>query len=783
MLTLSAQQERVNDVLRLARRRIAKYRVGQGWVRWRNAASELTASRAQMRRTVRHLFQRKLARGYHTWVSWWTARSGGMGLLTHAVGHLRNRGVSLVWRTWSDWAQKRARSGRLLRKGVGFVLHSHLAQGWCAWRYHAVVVRQTRAALDLVSSSVARLRHLAKWRGLAKWRAVYSARMQAFDTLRRGIGHVLNRQLSRGWHSWAARAAGRIATKVRLLRCIGHLLHRKIAKSLHTWREHAGSTSTSIAQRALRYFKHRGLALGFVSWAAMAAASADRRWLLTHAVGHLRNRGVSIVWRTWSDRAHERSRARQLLCKAVGRIAQSRLALGFNSWVGCGTDAERVRGALTHFMHRGVSRGWHSWRAFAVARARMCRVLRHGVSRMVHRNVSRGWHTWAGVAATRASRARLFKRVVGRLMHRQLARALHGWVRAAAPPEAMPSPSSPMDARARSRMEELQAECDMRGFERDALAREVDALRHAASAAMAKAAAAKAAEAAAEKMDERRTPQLSEDSVIPHNLRPAEFAPAAPTRVSSASELQLLPSSASEQMQLSAHEEMWQQLLATQREAFEERLRDARRYADERLAAMAAAADENRDLRSEIARLRASPRTPVSVQTDAVWEGSLAEAPSPASSRPRSSPGTADAATSTCETHDAATSPIPSRPGSAQSNKPPLLRTDSRRGPTATTYDGPKRVEERIMARRGSFNKLPGLQTGEVDLAKMHPALLRKAATSSSGLNSAGGARERRPFPNPRRHSMAGLMGMGATDSSSWHASLAAHEVPQESPY
>ena len=332
-------------------------------------------------------------------------------------------------------------------------------------------------------------------------------------------------------------------------------------------------------------------------------------------------------------------------------------------------------------------------------------------------------------------------------------------------------------------MEELQAECDMRGFERDALAREVDALRHAASVAMAKAAAAKAAEAAAEKMDERRTPQLSEDSVIPHNLRPAEFAPAAPTRVSSASELQLLPSSASEQMQLSAHEEMWQQLLATQREAFEERLRDARRYVDERLAAMAAAADENRDLRSEIARLRASPRTPVSVQTDAVWEGSLAEAPSPASSRPRSSPGTADAATSTCETHDAATSPIRSRPGSAQSNKPPLLRTDSRRGPTATTYDGPKRVEERIMARRGSFNTLPGLQTGEVDLAKMHPALLRKAATSSSGLNRARGARERRPFPNPRGHSMSGLMGMGATDSSSWHASLAAHEVPQESPY
>ena len=399
---------------------------------------------------------------------------------------------------------------------------------------------------------------------------------------------------------------------------------------------------------------------------------------------------------------------------------------------------------------------------------------------MVHRNVSRGWHTWAGVAATRAARARLFRRVVGRLMHRQLARALAAWVRAAAPPEAMPSPAaSPMDAEVRRRMEELQAECDVRGFERDALAREVDSLRHAASAAMAKAAAAKAAEAAAEKMDARRTPQLSEDSVIPHDLlRPAEFAPAAPTRVSSASELQLLPSSASEQMQYSAHEEMWQQLLATQREAFEERLRDARRHADERLAAMAAAAEENRDLRGEIARLRAAPRTPVSVQTEAVWEGSLAEAPSPASRRPPPSPGTADAATSTCETSDAATSPIRSRP----QPKRPWQPTDSRRRPTAPAYDGPKHVEDRIAARRGSFTTLPGLHAGEIDLAAMHPAL-RKAPSSSSGVHSGGGTRERRPFPDPRRHSISGPMGMGPTDTSSWHASLAAHEVPQESPY
>ena len=195
--------------------------------------------------------------------------------------------------------------------------------------------------------------------------------------LTHGLARLLSWNLSRSWASWVGMTESRA-------RCIDKM------------------------RRAVSFFVHRDLAVGFVTW--RGACSPHSRDVSARAIYRMLNQKISDAWATWYSSAVTCSASMQLLRKGVSFFLNQHLALAMGAWRSSTACHRRkvahtysMTRALSHFINLELSRGWVQWRAMSSALAHAQAALWRGVMHMLHREVSRSWASWSQSAKIHAS--------------------------------------------------------------------------------------------------------------------------------------------------------------------------------------------------------------------------------------------------------------------------------------------------------------------------------------------------------------------------------------------
>ena len=78
------------------------------------------------------------------------------------------------------------------------------------------------------------------------------------DAMRRSLGHLINRGLSRGWRGWLMMVAGRAAALQLMRRGVRFMMNRKLAKGWMALSGRRGQSKPDLLSRALRHLMLRG---------------------------------------------------------------------------------------------------------------------------------------------------------------------------------------------------------------------------------------------------------------------------------------------------------------------------------------------------------------------------------------------------------------------------------------------------------------------------------------------------------------------------------------------
>lgn len=287
----------------------------------------------------------------------------------------------------------------------------------------------------------------------------------------RGLGHFLNRELSRGWNGWRAMVDARHAALAQVYKAVSYLVNRRLALGWRGWLDTYEERLRKLAgmKLALSLFVHREEARGWRGWLAAHEELQRRRWLARRSVLHMLHRELSRGWGGWVEMVDERREA----------LAVLRRGLGF-------------------WLHRKLARGWGGWHDLLRHRAWQLGLLRQAAKAFVDRWLLRGWNGW--VDAWRAERQRLAQ--LSRLSNLQLARRIAkmragpplrsigppGWhrelARSAAKPRPRPAPPSEFLARNVTEARRVRAVAEVeenRKLEARVRARSAGRLRHASS--------------------------------------------------------------------------------------------------------------------------------------------------------------------------------------------------------------------------------------------------------------------------------------------------------------
>ena len=135
--------------------------------------------------------------------------------------------------------------------------------------------------------------------------------------MRKSLGHLLNRELSRGWTACGEMAvAERAEFLQKLHKGLGHMMNRKLASGFAGWLSGA-LWQCGDEQRASPHAQSRAVSrLGcFVAYYASVLA---KRESMRKSLSHLLNRELSRGWTAWHEMAVERAAFMQKLRHGLG---------------------------------------------------------------------------------------------------------------------------------------------------------------------------------------------------------------------------------------------------------------------------------------------------------------------------------------------------------------------------------------------------------------------------------------------------------------------------------
>jgi hypothetical protein len=221
------------------------------WHAWVSFATTRADGMRKLTRGISRLLNRQLAAGWATWVEVTHEHSEALRKLRHGAGRFLHRLLSVCVTTWRDAAYSRAANNKALR----FLLNSGLTNGWVRWQE---VWAERTASLASMRRSVGHMLHRERSRAFAEWAMMALQRAELVQKMRKGLAFLVNRALAAGFASWcdakpppcAARALAfllnrglakawtrwqekwteRATALESMRRSLGHLLHRQVSR-------------------------------------------------------------------------------------------------------------------------------------------------------------------------------------------------------------------------------------------------------------------------------------------------------------------------------------------------------------------------------------------------------------------------------------------------------------------------------------------------------------------------------------------------------------------------
>ena len=210
--------------------------------------------------------------------------------MRRSLGHLLNREQSRGFCAWVLMVGERAAALDAMRRGLLFMLKRTLALGFASWSGRSGVV-----GAEPMSKPWGAFVHREMSRGFG-WHSHWEARRARLASMRRSLGHLLNREQSRGFCAWVLIAAALDAMRRGLL----FMLKRTLALGFASWSGRSGVVGVEPMSKALRYFVHREMSRGWVGWHSHWEARRARLASMRRSLGHLLNREQSRGFCAWS---------------------------------------------------------------------------------------------------------------------------------------------------------------------------------------------------------------------------------------------------------------------------------------------------------------------------------------------------------------------------------------------------------------------------------------------------------------------------------------------------
>ena len=430
------------DSMRKSLGHMLNHGLSRGWGAWIEMAierAEFLRKLRDLRQGLRRMTNRKLALGWNAWYSTWEEGARKRYVQQRGLGHTASHGLSREWRSWVKMASEHAEIIRKLRKGLSFMINRKMALGFAGWlstighkqMREAQQGHMTKAALHLMNRELSR--------GWTTWYTTWEALKAKCETTRKSLIHMLNRGLSRGWGAWLEMAIERADVLRTLRKGLSWMTIRELVLSFREWRSAIAPRDDPMS-KALGYLMSRKLALGWTTWHSTWEEGAYRRSVLHRGVGHIVSRGLSRGWSAWAALASERAEIIRKLHKGLSFLINRKMALGFVGWlsaIGHKQMREAQQGhmtrALLHLMNRELSRGWTTWYTTCEALKGNRETTRKSLGHMLNRGLSRGWGVWLEMAIERADIFRTLRKGLGRTTNHKLTFGFNQWVAACAP--------------------------------------------------------------------------------------------------------------------------------------------------------------------------------------------------------------------------------------------------------------------------------------------------------------------------------------------------------------
>ena len=159
------------------------------------------------------------------------------------------------------------------------------------------------------------------------WHALWVELVRKRESMRKSIGHLVNRKLSLGWRAWHEMAVERAEFMQKLRQGVGFMMNRKLGVGFGSRERIFGQADDPMA-KALLHMMNRELSRGWVMWHSTWEEEKAKRESMRKSLGHLVNRQLSMGWRAWHEMAVERAEFMLKLRQGVGFMMNRKLGVG-----------------------------------------------------------------------------------------------------------------------------------------------------------------------------------------------------------------------------------------------------------------------------------------------------------------------------------------------------------------------------------------------------------------------------------------------------------------------
>lgn len=326
---------------------------------------EYRAARLLMRRAGAAMFNRKLMTGMNSWNAFVVEKKEKLARAQAAMkrmspeGRAMTKGINM----WKEMMEEIA----ILRRGAA--AFSGKAAPMNKWKDFLAESQRMKAMLFRAMN-----RALAK--AFAKWRTAGDKSPLVSDKNR---ARLAGDPRAVAFDTWFAG----MASYWLLRKSMGHLKNREISKGYRAWIAY-GEAMQLMAMAAKR-MANQAIVRGMNAWGAWYEEKLEKQRKVAGALNSLRSPLRKVI-NTWAQ-ILEGPGLRE---RALRRLANTNLLKGWNSFIEMKEELEKKRRAMAHLMGQEYVKVWNSWGEFLLEQAKK----RKALAQFVHGSEARCVRKW-----------------------------------------------------------------------------------------------------------------------------------------------------------------------------------------------------------------------------------------------------------------------------------------------------------------------------------------------------------------------------------------------------